>query len=77
MRVFLWGVIFWVVLKRFKSQWDINIYARDASAAAMGYLSLNKLYENRFALGLESRMRLLLSKEGILMVPRSKKWANI
>lgn len=29
-----------------------NIYARDASAAAMGYLSLNKLYENRFALGL-------------------------
>ena len=29
-----------------------NIYARDASASAMGYVSLNKLYQGRFTLGL-------------------------
>ena len=29
-----------------------NIYARDASASAMGYASLNKLYQGRFTLGL-------------------------
>ena len=29
-----------------------NIYARDASASAMGYVSLNKMYKGRFTLGL-------------------------
>ena len=29
-----------------------NIYARDASASAMGYASLNKFYKGRFTLGL-------------------------
>ena len=29
-----------------------NIYARDASASAMGYVSLNKMHKDRFTLGL-------------------------